>query len=220
MKTNLYFFSLESLQQFAKENEIYNQHHIRLPFIYSRGGDLSVLNVAGFSEVVPCYEVRLMDDNSGRYYIESDYYVLRIIPTGEIFRMREVSRGRFRLYMFERPSYIWRDRDFRYDGKEPNCIGKATEKKLTAWIDYLHLERTALTNYVNGNMCRNKTFADKVRAKFPTARFETAPDGWTSEILFEWSHFYVKFTARENGTFVRDMQIKYGALPSVEDMLA
>ena len=220
MKTNLYFFSLESLQQFAAENVIYNERFIRLPHICGKGGNHSVLEVTDFSEVVPCYEVRKMDDGSNRWYIDADYYVLRIIPTGELFRFSEVSRGKFRLHMFERPAISWRDRDFHFGKKEPNLISKATEKKLSDWIDYLHLERTALMDYVNGNMCRNKTFTERVREKFPFAHFETAGDGWTSEIRFEWSHFYITFTACKNGTFVRNMQIKYGSLPSVEDMLA
>lgn len=218
MKTNLYFFSLESVQRFAEENEIYNPHYLRALDL-GETSRASVLNVPNFSEVVPCYEVRLLDDSDSVYYVESRRIVLRIIPTREIFHIREVSRGKFRLYMFERPNIHWRSQYFRFDMQEPNLIGKATEKKISAWIDFLHLERTALMNYVNANMCRNVTFAERVRAKYPNAKFVTASDGWTSEISFDWERFRVKYTACENGEFTRQMDIRFLALPSNEEIL-
>lgn len=219
MNTTLYFFSLESLQQFASENVIKNSHLIKLPTSYIRVS-LDVLSVVGFSEVVPCYEVRLSDDNSGAYWIDSSYFVLHIITSNEFLRFHEVSRGKFRFYLFERPSYLWRDTNFRFDMPEPNLIGKATEKKLQSWIDFLHMERTALINYVNGNMYRNKNFTERVRAKFPEAIFDTAPDGWTSLIRFEWLNFYVTLTAHENGSFSRDLYIRYSAVPDISAMLS
>jgi len=218
MKTNLYFFGLESIKRFAEENEIYNPHYIRALDL-GETARASVLNVPEFSEIVPCYEVRLLDDSDSVYYVEAKYIVLRIIPTGEVFRIREVSRGKFRLYLFERPNIHWRDRYFRFDMQEPNLIGKATEKKISAWIDFLHLERTALVNYVNANMCRNVTFAERVRAKYPDAKFVTAPDGWTGEICFDWERFRVKYTAHENGEFSRQLDIRHLALPSNEEIL-
>lgn len=212
------FFSLESLQQFASEHTIRNQHIIRPldKYEYERR---AVLNVAGFSEVIPMYEIIPTELGKDEYVLEHMMWILRIIPTGELFRISEISRGKFRLFMFEYAPIHWRDRDFHFDMQEPNLIGKATEKKISAWIDFLHLERTARANYVNANMCRNRAFAERVRAKYPSARFDTAPDGWTSEIRFDWDRFHVHYTAGENGNFYRHIDLRPSGIPTDEEIL-
>ena len=156
-----------------------------------------------------------MDDDRhpDTMYIESAYWVLRIIPTGEIFRPWEKTRGMFCLFMHQ-PLRTNRDRDFRFDMEKPNLIGKATKKKLSAWIDYLHMERTARLDYVNGALCRNRCFVERFRAKFPEGTFRTDPDGWTSEFVFNWERFRVKYTAHENGKFSRHFDLRYDALPT------
>lgn len=210
----LSFFSLDTLQAFAAENNVncmYRTNHLYDAEKVKR----SVLEVAGFSEIIPCYEVDLCDDC---YYLESCTWVLRIVPSGEIFRIFEKSHGKFRLYMYER--ICCRDRGFTFDMAEPNLIGKATEKKLSAWIDYLHAERTARLDYANGAMARNRAFAARVLAKFPDARTAVCGDGWTESMSFDWERFSVKYTANENGAFYRNFQINYLALPADEEMLA
>lgn len=210
----LSFFSLDALKAFASETEVNCMYRANLCNTALDGARAKVLEVAGFSEIVPCYEVSECD---GRYYLEGCNWVLRIIPTGEIFRVFEKSRGKFRLYMYEH--YHGRDRGFEFKQVEPNLIGKATEKKLTAWIDFLHMERTARVDYANGAMARNRSFADKFRAKFPDAVFHTCADGWTDSFSFYWERFYIKYTARDNGTFCRTFDICYNALPTDEQIL-
>lgn len=219
MKTNLYFFSLESIQSFASENKIHNPHYIALPDSYDRQR-YSALEVAGFSEVIPCYEVYKSDDSRllDTYVVESRTWVLRIIPTGEILRIWEKSRGKFRFFLFDRfPTS--RDRGFSFtEVEEPNLIGKATDKKISAWVDYLHLERTALVNCVNSRVALNKAFTERVRAKFPDAVVRVDWDGWTTSIRFEWDKFRFEYTAMENGRFSRRVDVIYSAIPSDEEL--
>lgn len=218
----LHFFSLESLQQFASENKIFNTHFVAPLCEYDRQ-KYSVLEVEDFSELAPFYEVRPMDDEryADTYYVESHYWVLRIIPTGEVFRIIEPARGKFSLCMFDR-TRLGRDTYFRFDEVErPNYIGKATQKKLSAWIDYLHLEHTARCNYVNSALCRNIAFVDRFKAKtFDFARYYTGADGWTSEFIIEWDRFTIKYTAHENGYFSRQVSLKYLCTPTDEEILA
>lgn len=219
MKTSLQFFSLEALQEFARDNKIFNDHYIR-PCDEREHGRLSVLEVAGYSEIVPYYEVRPMNDErySDTWYIERSYWVLRIITTGEIFRPWEKTRGKFRLFMHE-PLRTNRDSGFRFELEEPNYIGKATDKKLSAWIDYLHQERAARVNYVDEALRSNRCFADKFRAKFPNGTFRTDSEGWTSEFMFDWERFRVRYTAHEDGNFSRHFDLRYNALPTDGEIL-
>lgn len=220
MKSRTTFFSLESLQAFAQDHKFFNDHYIR-PCDEREYQRYSALEVPGFSEVIPFYDVRLMDDQeryAGVYYVEHSYWVLRIIHTGEVFRIWEKSRGKFRLFMHESVMSC-RDRDFCFDMQEPNLIGKATEKKLSAWVDYLHMERTALMNYLNGALCRNRTFVAKFREKFPAGTFRTDSEGWTSEFIIEWDRFRVKYSASESGKFSRHFDLRYDCLPTDDEII-
>lgn len=210
----LSFFSLDALKAFATENEVRCMYRAELIDAAKKSKMVAALEVAGFSEIVPAYEVDVCD---GCYYLEGCSWVLRIIPTGEIFRVFEKLRGKFRLYMYER-CYV-RSRGFEFKQQEPNLIGKATEKKLTAWIDYLHMERTALVNYANSAMAANRSFADRFRAKFPDAVFRTCGDGWTDSFSFYWERFYIKYTANDRGTFSRQFEVCHSALPTDEEIL-
>lgn len=207
------------MQEFARENKILNEHFIR-PCDARERERLTALEVAGFSEAVPFYEVRPMDDD--RYpdtmYIEREHWVLRIIPTGEIFRPWEKTRGKFRLFMHE-PLRTNIGRDFLFTMEEPNLIGKATEKKLSAWIDYLHMERTACLEYVNCSLCRNRCFVERFRERFPEGTFRTDSEGWTSEFSFNWDRFRVRYTAHDNGKFSRHLDLRLDALPTDDEIL-
>ena len=209
MKT-LSFFSLSSLQNFANENPVERMDRTEQARFHIKP---TALEVAGFSEVITAYDVEECD---GKYYVQGAYNVLRIIPTGEVLRYRE-ERGKYRFWLFD--YFLGRDKGFTFDMAQPNLVGKATEKKLTAWLDYLHMERTARTDYSNRVRCANKSFTDKVLAKFPTARVGREYDGWVSYIGFDWERFRVVYSACYNGTFCREFSVNPLALPTDEQIL-
>ena len=214
----LYFFSLDAVKAFAEENTLRNEFTLRPMDNYEHHKRL-VLEVADFSEVLPCYEVEPSVDEQGIYYLSARYFVLRIIPTGELFRMTEYKPNKWRLHLFEYAPAL-RDNGFTFEMEMPNYIGKATEKKLTAWIDWLHLERTARVNWSNSVKARNSAFAERVRKAHPNARFYTSKqDGWCGEIHLDWDRFHVHYESLDDGSFHKRVDLRYQCIPTDDEIL-
>lgn len=218
------FTSMEDVQAFAQSVKFNNPDSIRMPWMDK--SKYVGLEVEGFSRIVPCFAVGQVWDHFRKeyldeYYYDNSYWVLEIIPTGELFTFYEKMRNskRFGLSMYERFHYD-RCKYFSFDREIPNYVGKATEKKLQEWIDYLHEKREAMTRYVENAMALNRSKVEAFKAKYPDGYFNTLSDGWTSEFRIEFERLRIKYTAHENGRFSRNAEVIFNRMPTEEELLA
>ena len=219
-----YFTSMEDVQAFAQSVKFNNPDSIRLPWMPK--SDFAVLEVEGFSRIVPCFVVRQTYDHFQKayldeYYYDASYWLLEIIPTGELFSFYERVRRskRFALQMHDRLCSN-RCRYFMFSKEAPNAIGKATEKKLQEWIDFLHEERAAKQSYLDIAMKKNRETVDAFKEKYPEGVFRTEDDGWTTEFTIRFERLRVKFYACENGDFTRHIDVPYDCYPTTEELLS
>ena len=219
-----YFTSMEDVQAFAQTVNFTNLSSVRMPWMPK--SDFAGLEVEGFSRIVPCFVVRQNYDHFQQkfldeYYYDASYWVLEIIPTGELFTFYEGVRRskRFKLCMHNR---LHSDKCgyFRFEREQPNAIGKATEKKLKEWIDFLHEERDAKTRYLNEAMQENVKVVNAFKAKYPTGDFRTDKDGWTSEFTIRFERLRIKFTAHDDGGFSRSIDVPYDCYPTTAELLS
>lgn len=219
-----YFTSIEDVRAFASGVKFNNPDSIRMPWMDK--SKYVGLEVDGFSRIVPCFVVRQNWDHFRKeyldeYYYDNSYWILEIIPTGELFTFYEKMRNskRFGLSMHERFPFD-RCKYFFFDREIPNYVGKATEKKLQEWIDYLHEKREAMTRYVENAMALNRSKVEAFKQKYPDGWFNTGDDGWTSEFRIEFERLRIKYTAHENGQFSRNAEVIYNRMPTEEELLA
>ena len=217
-----YFFDLESATEFAKANNTYN-----LPQIcgWEENGKekLQMFNIEGYSHVVRAFcfaEFYDASTNKPYWSYEGYSFVIQIIETGQCLVARDIrnSSGKYHLFLLN-PQYHERDGGFKFDEQEPNHIGKANQKKLQQWVDYLNRKEIARLEFANTALQANIDFASKFKAKYPMGRYNTKADGWTSEFTIEVDVFRFKYTAYDDGRFGRDVDFIYSKLPSNEDLL-
>ena len=189
---------------------------------------VSVLEVPGFSEIVEQFEFLHYDMSTERSWgrDEPDYwgldngseYVLRIITTGEILRFwcPDNSGKRFALELRDRQ--LGPCRDFKFAEEKPQYIGKATEKKIQAWIDYQHRKREAETNYMAEARVRNAQLRAAILKRFPNAILREN-DGWLAEARFSEGVLDYVITATESGGFSRTYSVNFGRVPSYKEQL-
>ena len=219
-----HFTSIEDVRAFASEVKFNNPDSIRMPWMDK--SKYVGLEVEGFSRIVPCFEVRqnwnhFQEKYLDEYYYDNSYWVLEIIPTGELFTFYEkmCNSKRFGLSMHKRFDCD-RCKYFSFDREIPNYVGKATEKKLQEWINYLHEKREAMTRYVDNAMALNRSKVEAFKAKYPDGYFNTLSDGWTSEFRIEFERLRIKYTAHENGQFSRNAEVIFNRMPTEEELLA
>lgn len=219
-----YFTSMEDVQAFAQSVKFNNPNSIRMPWMPK--SDFAGLEVEGFSRIVPCFVVRQTYDHFQKayldeYYYDASYWVLEIISTGELFTFHERVRRskRFALSMHDRLNSD-RCRYFTPSKEAPYAIGKATEKKLQEWIDYLHECRAEKELYISGAMEMNRRTVEAFKEKYPEGVFRTLADGWTSEFTIRFERLRIKFTAHENGDFSRNIDVPYECYPTTEELLS
>lgn len=219
-----YFTSIEDVQKFAQEMNFTNPDSIRLP--WTPKDKYNGLEVEGFSRIVPCFKVcqswdHFKDEYMDEYYFDQSFWVLEIIPTGELFHIYERARNskRYALSMFERLMSN-RCSYFVFGKDSPNAVGKATQRKLQDWIDYLHEYRAAQELYLSSALERNRSKVDAFKAKYPDGSFETLADGWTTKFSINFERLRIKYTAHEDGGFSRSFEVRYGCMPTDEEILA
>ncbi len=219
-----HFTSIEDVRAFASEVKFNNPDSIRMPWMDK--SKYVGLEVEGFSRIVPCFVVRQVWDHFRQeyldeYYYDNSYWVLEIIPTGELFTFYEKVRNskRFCLSMHNLLDSN-RCKYFSFDREIPNYVGKATEKKLQEWIDFLHEERAAKQLYLDTAMKKNRGIVDAFKAKYPEGYFKTEDDGWTDIFIIRFERFRIKFTAFENGDFSRNIDVPHECYPTTEELLS
>lgn len=219
MRTSIYICGYEEAVKFAKANNI-EDWRIR---DIQPNNNLQGFNIEEYCKVVQVYRFKkYIDGASGelsQYYFTSDCHAILMLVTGEILRPFERKRNKFALYPLEQ-QMLNHVQDFNYEEPEPNLIGVPTIKKIDAWISYIHMKETARINYNNAAILRNKTFADKFKAKYPNVNYRTLSDGWVSSFTIEYGAFYFKYTSGTNGQFYREVSIIYKNVPTDEELLA
>lgn len=218
MRTEVYFYTYEDAINFAKENGI-SEWRVRN---IAPNQNLAAFNIEGYSKVVQFFKFeRYFDDYTKKmsnWYFESCGCGIKILATGEIFRPFEVKHNKFALHLFKH-EILNHAQDFRYEEPEPNLIGVPTIKKIDAWISYIHMKETARIDYNNYAILRNKTFADKFKAKYPNANYRTMADGWVSSFVIEYGAFYFKYTSGADGRFYREVSLIHKNVPTDEELL-
>lgn len=217
-----YCFDLESATEFAKANNTFNSPEIR-GWDKDSEKKLQMFNIEGYSRVVRAFcFVEFYDAKTNKKYwsYEGYSFVIQIIETGQCLVARDIRNNSGKYFFFLlNPQYHERDRGFKFDEQEPNYIGKANQKKLQQWVDYLNRKDIARLEYANTALQANIDFASKFKAKYPTGKYNTQADGWTSEFRIEVGAFYFKYIAYDDGRFGRDVDFIYSKLPSNEDLL-
>lgn len=191
-------------------------------------GQLETLAVPGFSEIVEQFGFELYDYSEERSYGitredcwvlgDDTSYVLRIIPTVEILRIwaPDNSGKRFGLSLQQRQ--LGACRDFTFSEERPQYIGKATEKKIQAWLDYLHREREAETNYMAEARVKNAQLRAAILKRFPNAQLRE-DNGWLVEAWYKEGVLDYHVTATEAGGFTRSYRVDSNKVPSAKDQL-
>ena len=219
-----YFTSMEDVQAFAQTVKFNNIDSVRMPWMPK--SDFVGLEVEGFSRIVPCFVIRQNYDHFQKmyldeYYYDASYWVLEIISTGELFtfheRVRRSKRFELQIHNGLRSD---RCRYYKSDKECPNAVGKATEKKLREWIDYLHEERDAKQAYLDNALAKNRSTVDAFRAKFPDGRYVTQADGWTTSFTIRFERLRIEFSAFEDGDFSRKIDVPYECYPTTEELLS
>ena len=109
---------------------------------------------------------------------------------------------------------------FEFDGARPDFIGKGSERKVTAWFDYLNAEDKAKKEFIETAKKKNKEFADKMLAKFPKAEvWRSELDGWFGKIQFSAGYVLFTYEAADDGRFYRSTRVDILNLPTTEELL-
>ncbi len=218
MRTVTYVCGYEQAIQFARETKIPECKIVELNPI-----QLTIFNIDNYCQLHQIFRFeRYTDSATGEmtnWYYDHYFFGIEILATGELFRLRESKKkGKFKLYPIEQ-QMLNHVQDFRYEEPEPNLIGVPTIKKIDAWISYIHMRETARLNYNNATILRNKTFADKFKAKYPNANYRTMADGWVSSFAIEHGALYFKYTSGNNGKFYREVSLIHKNVPTDEELL-
>lgn len=129
--------------------------------------------------------------------------------------------------------YLSHDHGFEFKQEAPNLIGSATAKKVGAWVDYLTEKRNAREAYAREAYDANREVAATFKSKYPNnhtneaqqkidgyfARYDTAPDGWTSDFVIEKNGLRYKYTATNSpnakDAFSRLVTVDYSSVPDL-----
>lgn len=211
-------YSYDEARDFIKENDVqmrYALKDVKIDSMYDR------FNIEDYCRIVPIYIFMEFVDagtNLKRWHYQSHQVGLQIIATGEVFTLFETGSKRY-LLVPTNPIESNRSKNFRFEQKMPNFIGVPSKKKIEAWVEYHHLSQTAKRNYLNGNLCRNNTFAKRFKEKYPDARYWEDEDGWVSRFRIIIDALDYRFIATEDGKFIREVSIYRANLPTNEELL-
>ena len=146
---------------------------------------------------------------------------VRLLKTGQVATPYRENRNKgFGLFMLHGERTDGRLSGFEFDGARPDFIGKGSERKVTAWFDYLNAEDNAKKEFVETAYKRNREFLEKVQAKFPKAKvWVNESDGWCRQIQFSAGYVLFIFEAADDGRFYKQTRVDALTLPSTEELL-
>lgn len=160
------FASYSELQKFFNENkEMFYKKELPSYERFCPWCDPTPLVLDGVTELVEVFDVRQQNDYKGEfeYFYWSDFVrqYIKDLKTGKLYRFTHTKK----MYQLLNPSDSKASgRNFKFEEKEPNRIGKATEKKLRAWFDYLEREKTAYDEFCKKNESEREKFISEISA--------------------------------------------------------
>lgn len=173
-----------------------------------------------------------IDNQIEGYYFESLTLALSI--RGRYYRAYrpQYNKKMYALTDFEQ-LYFSYDHGFEFKQETPNLIGSATAKKVGAWVDYLTEKRNAREAYAREAYDANREVAATFKSKYPDnhdssaqqkidgyfARYDTAPDGWTSHFVIEKNGLRYEYTATNSpnakNAFSRHVTVDFLSVPDL-----
>lgn len=217
---NLYFYGLEAFENFTKLHTIENPDKLGRYLdatsyqCRDRAAERAELervfkDTAEIVEVFTVHEYHdIHDGHLEGYYFETISLALSIY--GRYYRAyrRHYNKKSYALAHFEQ-LYFSHDHGFEFKQETPQLIGSATAKKVAAWVDYLTEARNAREAYARGAYDANREVAATFKSKYPDnhdsraqqkidgffARYDEAPDGWTSRFVIEKNGLRYEYTA-------------------------
>jgi hypothetical protein len=131
------------------------------------------------------------------------------------------------------PLPVMLDHGFEFKQEAPNLIGSATAKKVGAWVDYLTEKRNAREAYAREAYDANREVAATFKSKYPDnhansaqqkidgyfARYDTAPDGWTSRFVITKNGLRYEYSATNSpnakNAFSRNIMVDIFSVPEL-----
>lgn len=243
---NLYFYGLEAFENFTKLHTIENPDKLaqHLNAASYQGRDRAAeraelervfKDTAEIVEVFTVHEYHrtsTTDNQIEGYYFESLTLALSI--HGCYYRAYRPHYNK-KMYALTDFEYLYFSHDYGFEFKQeaPNLIGSATAKKVGAWVDYLTEKRNAHEAYVCGAYNANREVAATFKSKYPDnhtnkaqqkidgyfARYDTAPDGWTSCFVIEKNGLHYKYDATNSpdakNAFSRHVTVDFLSIPEL-----
>ena len=216
-----HIFGYEDAREFIKEHGVFMRYGIKNTKVDSA---FDKFNIEDYCEVGPVFIFMEFVDagtNLKKWHYQGEAVGIKILATGEIFKLWSNSLGKNRLYRLypcnrTTPKH---SKLFEYGEKEPRRIASPTKKKIEAWVDYWHLYCTAERDFANSVKYRNKAFADKFKDKYEGATFWEEEDGWVSRFRLIIGSLDFRYAALDNGSFVRKVLVYDKNVPSTEELL-
>lgn len=214
-------FGYEDAREFIKEHDVFMRYGIKNARVDSA---FDKFNIEDYCEVGPVFIFTEFVDagtNLKKWHYQGETVGIKILATGEVFKLWSNSLGKNRLYRLY-PCNLTSTKHsklFEYGEKEPRRIASPTKKKIDAWVDYWHLYCTAERDFANSVKYRNKAFADKFKNKYPEATFWEEEDGWVSRFRIIIGALDFRYAALDNGSFTRKVLVYDKNVPSTEELL-
>lgn len=242
----LYFYGLEAFEAFTKSHTIENPDKLgqHLNVASYQGRDRAAERAElervfkDTTEIVEVFTVHeyhrtsIIDNQIEGYYFETLALALSI--RGRYYRAYRphYNKKMYALTDFE-PLYFSHDHGFEFKQDAPNLIGSATAKKVGAWVDYLTEKRNAREAYAREAYDTNREVAAVFKSKYPDnhdsaaqqkidgyfARYDTAPDGWTSRFVIRKNGLRYEYSATNSpnakNAFSRDVTVDYLSIPDL-----
>ena len=216
-----YIFGYEGVREFVKEHNVFMRYAVKSTKVDSA---FDKFNIEDYCEVGPVFIFMEFVDagtNLKKWYYQGEGVGIKILATGEVFKLWNNSLGSKRLYRLfpcdhQHPK---RAKLFEYGEKEPRRIAAPTKKKIEAWVDYWHLYCTAEKDFANSVKYKNKAFADKFKDKYEGATFWEDEDGWVSRFRLIIGSLDFRYAALDNGSFVRKVLVYDKNVPTTEELL-
>lgn len=128
-----------------------------------------------------------------------------ILYNGQLLKpSHNKSREPYRFYLVgETPYSHGKNQYFKYNEPEPNRVGKATEKKIKAWADYLNAKEAAMQAYIKENKDKKAAFF----ARLDASGLEYKRNG--NEVLIYNGCLTQKVTIGENDVYPHQPEFDY-----------
>lgn len=153
-----------------------------------------------FAKYSPQTDV-VVSTNGENYIFE---YIVTYIKVGEHW-LRPLKRSwRDKSYVFTLKSNTAIDA-YRFSGREPNKVGKPTDKKLQDWLDYLLAEEEAKQEYLTTKLANKTKVIERLNELFGTDAVEWDLRQTSGKIVRNGVVLYIFFRGDGTATYSIDI---------------